>query len=204
MKSKNICWLILGALTCLAFTPYYYTKIPKRSYNHIRVFDLKTSKNYPLETVLGNKLTVVVFHSAHCPFNDVYHAKLDSLSFAHIQDSLQVIYINSNSAENSKKAPDSLIVNFSKQHKGFYILDTYRTIENLFNRTSSQKVKNSTVFLCKQLDTGIKTYYSGPIDDSPQQNQEGKPYLENAISRARQGKTSKNEVINTGCRIVNH
>lgn len=203
MNKKFFIFLITACI-CFSFATYEYSKIPKRSYKNLRVFDLKTGKNHNLEDILGDKLSLIVFHSAHCPFNKVYHEKLDSISQVHVEDSLRVFYVNSNSAENSKKTTDDSVVKFAEAHRGHYILDTYRTIERLFNSTSKQKVKNSTVFLCKQVNNGIKTYYSGPIDDSPQQNEQATPYLEEAILKALEGKISKNEVINTGCRIVNH
>ena len=206
MTNKKLL-IILSFLTLVLFSFAHieYHVLSKRSYKSIRVFDYKSNKNYNFNKVLDDDLCLLVFHSVHCPFNETYASKLDSIYSAHQSDSLQLIYVNSNSAENNKKNTDTLITSFTESHSGFYILDGNRRLEKLFNSVSSQRIKNSTTILCRQTKDGIKTFYSGPVDSSPQQDAgDYKEYLEDAIQEALLGKVTKNSAINTGCRIVNH
>lgn len=201
MKTKQSIIYLFVLFLVTSFISESNSYIDSRSYRNITVFDLQTNSSSKLGTFLkDDDLYVLVFHSLTCPFNMVYDSKIDSLSKSNTADSVKFVYINSNTLENDIKNIEPNLTKFTAQKSNSYLLDKSHRLKNLFQIT-----KNGTIIICKkEKSSGIKIFYRGPADDSPQSTIAKNDFLNLAIKRALLGKETIIDAIQTGCRITNH
>ena len=202
MKTKiTLSILSLALFLSYSFTSNSNSQISARVYRNIKTYDLQTKLEIKFSQLLvDDQLNVIVFHSLTCPFNTVYKTKIDSIHEAFTSDSIRLIYINSNSLENNIKEISPTLNDFVSRTNNSYLLDKSAQLKNIFNIH-----KNGTILVCKQEGLkGIKTYFKGPVDDSPQSKNAKTTFLDAAIKAALEDKTTKIDAIQTGCRIINH
>lgn len=200
MKTKHLLFILPFLFLCLSFV-YRYKYIDKSNYYHIKVFDLKADSASTLSEYIKEDIHVMIFHSISCPFNNIYEEKLSSIKKSYAKDSVHFVYVNSNAFENNIKKTDHQVLDFQKSSDCSYILDQDKTLKNLFNIQ-----KNGTIVVFKQDNTkGIRLFYTGPLDDSPQSQETSNNYLDLALKNALLKDRNTNiDVIQTGCRITNH
>ena len=177
-------------------------KIPLIDYKYTKVFDVESEETVLFRNVMTDKLNVIIFHSLDCPFNKIYHDKLNLL--IEESDSINFIFINSNPSEIEENFSITTIPSFTySKENSYYFLDKTRSIKRICDIK-----KNGTCLICqfKKSSSSIEIFYQGPVDNSPQNNESNssEDFLETAISNALNGKETKYKGFQTGCRILNH
>lgn len=196
--SKSI--LTATLLLCASWAAGQLKNISTTRYTYLKVTEVKSKEAVYLRNLLSDKLTVVIFHSFSCPFNSTYAYKIDSLAIQYESDSVQFIYINSNSMENEGTKLTPHQKTFIAESQPLYLLDREKRLMKLMDVD-----KNGMAIVCLQSKrSGIQVYYKGSIDDSPQKSNARKNYLKTAIDNGLAGKPTSNSGISTGCRIVSH
>lgn len=194
-KSVLTFFLVFGA----GYLAAQLSTISSTKYTYLKVAEVKSKEAFYFRNLLSDRLTVIIFHSFNCPFNSIYAQKIDGLTLQYQTDSVQFIYVNSNSMENdgTKLTPDQKT--FITNTKPLYVLDRDQKIMELMGVT-----KNGIALVCLQKGRGIEVYYQGSIDDAPKKINAQKNYLKTAIDNGLATKTTFPDGISTGCRIVSH
>lgn len=127
-------------------------------------------KAHKLSALRGSKGTAIIFVSTQCPVSNAYNARMAQLAADYKAKGINVIGINSNSAE----MPEMIKTHASENNLSFPILkDKSNKIADRFNAQSTPEV-----FL---LDASGKLVYHGRIDNSRRGDEITSPDLRNAM-----------------------
>ena len=158
-------------------------------------------KDYTLQSVKGEKGTLVVFTCVHCPFVKAWDDRLTAISNEFRDKGFGVVWINSNDFE---KQPEDRPEEMQKQVKDHglnsnvpYLVDSTSNVARAFGAT-----KTPEVFL---FDAAGKLVYKGAIDRShrnaPEKNSED-DFLRLALNAVLEGKeVQRKETPSIGCTI---
>jgi thioredoxin-related protein len=149
-----------------------------------------------LNSIAGEKGTLVIFSCNHCPFVIAWQKEMVSIGNEYRKQGLGVVFINSNDPAVKGDTMDGMKALAKKEGYAFpYAVDATSDIARHFGAS-----KTPDVFL---FDAAGKLVYKGAVSEggrSPQNG--GEPYLMNAIDALLAGKpVSKAETKAVGCSI---
>ncbi|TVQ80471.1 MAG: thioredoxin family protein [Bradymonadales bacterium] len=162
-------------------------------------------KEYTLQSVKGEKGTLVVFTCVHCPFVVAWDPRLANLVEEFRAKGINTIYINPNDYEAEKRDhPDhmrtqmaNLVENTELTTPIPYVVDSTSKVARLFGATRTPEI-----FL---FDANNRLVYTGAIDsnhrEAPAQGSED-DFLRVALTALVEGKPiTKAQTVSRGCTI---
>lgn len=158
--------------------------------------NIKDGKNLSLSQFKENKIVVIVFMSAYCPYSKSYQMRLNKLvqKFENEQKSVKFLLINPENAQETEEMLKEAAQNYTVP----YLWDKGQVIT-----LQLQATKTPEAFILHQNLGQFFLKYHGAIDDNPQVPEEvTQMYLEQSINKLLE--TNNLEISNikpTGCLI---
>lgn len=154
----------------------------------MKLYDVVSEKDVKFPVYGKSGLSLVIFTSNVCPYSEYYKDRIKNLHDQCESKGIRLVLVNSNSSEVKPEESTELMKKQSldEEFKFAYLADKEQLAQNLLNAK-----KNPEAFLIKKSNQSFEVLYRGSIDDNPR-SEEGvrQNYLENAIKRALEGKSS--------------
>lgn len=156
--------------------------------------------SFSLSTLKDSPAVVVLFTSNHCPYDKLYHQRIERLLDTYRKKGVKFVLINSN---DSQRSPQNKPQQMAEKIKDLrwnvpYLVDDKQKVAARFGAN-----KNPEVYVLQHRADKFHILYSGSIDDNPQVASDvSQPYLSEALDAVLAGKpVVVDETYPTGCMI---
>jgi peroxiredoxin len=164
------------------------------------LLDAVTGRTVSVNSKLGTKGMVIIFHSLDCPFAGMYQGRIKALRATFQNEGINFILINPDS-DNSPAAQEKLrrFIDQSGINTS-YLIDEEQKLVKLFQISKIPEA----IILAPGAD-GLEVKYKGAIDNNPQAvTSVSERFLERAINQVLRGEVpTPTQVRATGCNIRN-
>lgn len=155
-------------LTYIFFFSFFATNPVTQSVSEVKAFTLTNAVNdqaFSLASLQDKDAVVVIFSSNDCPYDKLYHNRIENLLDAYQDQNVAFVLINSNNPDRSPEdAPDLMAKKIKDLRWNVpYLIDHEQQVAGMFGAQ-----KTPEAFVLKYLNNSFQILYSGSIDDNPQ------------------------------------
>ena len=156
--------------------------------------------SFSLSSFKDSPAVVVLFTSNHCPYDKLYHQRIERLLDTYRKKGVKFVLINSNDAQRSPQNKPQQMAEKIKELRWNvpYLVDDNQKVAARFGAK-----KNPEAYVLQHRGNNFQVLYSGSIDDNPQVASDvSQPYLREALDAVLADKpVLVDETYPTGCMI---
>lgn len=171
-----------------------------KSVDNFTLINATDNSNFSLSSLKDSPAIVVIFTSNSCPYDKLYHRRIEKLLDDYRKRGVRFVFINSNDPLRSPEDSPRQMADKVKELRWQvpYLIDEDQKVAARFGAR-----KNPEAYVLKYRTNDFQILYSGSIDDNPQVASDvSQPYLRMALDAVLAGKPVLIEQTHTtGCMI---